>query len=194
MSHAYTTLWSRDRVEAATRHAGPAFRFDVLFGGPHVSLPSFRRAGVAPGDWVYPISVRAGAMHVLGRMRVTRVVSVDEFRRLEVDRAAKVGSFDLAVRIDGAPQDPSLWNTFLAPTCVNEVLLGEHGAPLLLDATVPPEDVRELRYTSRRGERPIKHVGPDGRITAIASLQGVYRLSDMSAERLAAVVERAEAE
>jgi hypothetical protein len=191
VSRAYTTLWSRDRVEAAVRQAGPAFRFETLFGGPHVSLPSFRRAGVVAGDWVYPVAVRAGALHVLGRMRVARLVSIDEFRALEVEQAAKVGPFDLAVRIGRRPDERVLWNTFLAPTCVDEVLLGTEGSPLLPNLTAPPEVVRDLRFTSRRGERPIKHVSPEGRITAIASLQGVYRLSDASAQQLAAVVGQA---
>ena len=189
MGRAYTTLWSRDRVEAAVRHAGPAFRFEALFGGPHVSLPSFRRAGVVAGDWVYPVAVRAGALHVLGRMRAARLVSVDEFRALEVGQAAKVGPFDLAARRH--PGEQVLWNAFLAPTCVDEVLLGADGSPFLPGLTAPPEVVRAVRFTSRRGERPIKHVSAEGRITAIASLQGVYRLSDDSAEQLAALVEDA---
>ena len=192
MSHAYTTFWSRERVEAATRHAGENFRFEMLFGGPHVSLPSFRRAGVTPGDTVYPIAVCAGAMRVLGRMRVARVVSVEEFRAIETERAAKVGPFDLAVRLEPPPQDaPGLWNTFLAPTCVNEVLLGAGGTSLLMNVTVPPDTLRAFRFTSRRGERAIKHLDADGRITSIVSLQGVFRLSDESAHRLAMIIERA---
>ena len=53
-------------------------RLTVLFGGPHTSEPSFRRATVQPGDLLYPVGVCDQVLYVLGRMRVQQVVPADE--------------------------------------------------------------------------------------------------------------------
>jgi hypothetical protein len=192
MSAVYTTLWSRDRCQAARKHAPTGFRFEILFGGPHTSLPGFGRAGVRPDDWIYLISVRDGLLHVLGRMNVARVMTAAEYRETSPDVAAQFGAFDLAVRVDDAPlRQPRARLEFLAPTCVDEVVMGRLGTPLLFEATVPCDQVGALRYTSRRGERPIKHVDETGRVRSTVSLQGVCRLADASAEILARVVDAA---
>jgi hypothetical protein len=52
---------------------------EVLFGGPHTSEPSFQRAGVTPGDYIYPVRVLTGTLYVLARMRVQRILSVAEW-------------------------------------------------------------------------------------------------------------------
>jgi hypothetical protein len=54
----------------------------VLFGGPHTSEPSFRRATVQPGDLLYPIGVCDQVLYVLGRMRVQEIVPVGGDRAL----------------------------------------------------------------------------------------------------------------
>lgn len=183
MPDSYTTLWNRDRVEAARRHAPADFRFEVLFGGPHQSLPSFRRAGVRPGDWIYPVQVRDFMLHVLGRMRVARVLTLAEFAAEFPDRAAGVGRVGFDERV-GALR-PEL--VYLAPTCTEDVVLGEEGTPLWFDLTVPGEAVAQLKYRSRRGERAVKHV-VDGRVKSHVSFDGVYRLAPESADVLADVV------
>lgn len=188
MGDAFTTLWNRERYDAARRHAPPDFRLDLLFGGPHTSMPQFRRAGARAGDWIYPITLRGGVLHLLGRMRVERVLDLAEFEEQSPERAAAYEPFDLAIR----PFDPHVRRPetlFLAPTCTDEVVIGEAGTPLLFDLMVPPDEVARLRYVSRRGERPIKHVNPDGRVTSVVSLQGIYRLAPASAAVLASLVE-----
>jgi hypothetical protein len=185
MADSYTTLWSRARVEAARRHAPADFRFDVLFGGPHQSLPSLRRAGVRPGDWIYPVQVRDFALYVLGRMRVARVLDLAEFAAEFPDRAAGVGRVGFNEMV--AVLRPEL--VYLAPTCTEDVAIGEEGTPLWFDLTVPGEAVAQLRYRSRRGERRVKHV-VDGRVKSHVSFDGVYRLAPDSADVLAGVVRR----
>ena len=46
----------------------------VLFGGPHLSEPSFRRAGVKVGDLLYPVAVSNRRVHVVARMRVREML------------------------------------------------------------------------------------------------------------------------
>lgn len=146
MSEAYTVYWPQDRWKRA---ATVAHRLTVLFGGPHTSEPSFRKATVQPGDVLYPIGVRDGVVYVFGRMRVQEIVPVggDEDYQLE-DYFARYG----------------MWR-FLAPTCTDEVVIGADGTGIRLDRPLPGEMLIRLTYRPRRGPRPVKHVSEDGRLT-----------------------------
>ena len=76
----------------------------------------------------------------------------------------------------------------MAPTCTDEVALGEEGTPLRLDVAVPPDVLERLRYCSAAGERGVKHV-EGGRLKSSVSLQGgTYRLSEASAREIEAVL------
>ena len=55
MSEAYTVFWTIDRWLGALSVGHKPL--PVLFGGPHLSEPSFRRAGVRVGDLLYPVGV-----------------------------------------------------------------------------------------------------------------------------------------
>jgi hypothetical protein len=70
MADAYTTFWTHERCDTLRRLGWSGRSLEVLFGGPHISEPSFRRACVRPGDDIYPIAVRNGILSVLGRVRV----------------------------------------------------------------------------------------------------------------------------
>ncbi|MFG2045618.1 hypothetical protein [Dactylosporangium sp. NPDC048998] len=50
---------------------------EVMFGGPHLSEPSFLRAKVSAGDVLYPIGVHRQVLLVFGRMRVREIVEAD---------------------------------------------------------------------------------------------------------------------
>jgi hypothetical protein len=76
---------------------------------------------------------------------------------------------------------------YLAPTCTEEVAVGEEGTSIRLDNAVPPDMLERLRFRSRRGERPLKHV-ENGRLKSIVSLQGIYRLSEASAAEFETLV------
>jgi len=57
------------------------------------------------------------------------------------------------------------------------------------DTVVPGNLLERLTYTSRRGERLLKHV-EDGRLIRSTSLQGIYRLAADSTEELDQLVRR----
>jgi hypothetical protein len=181
MSDAFTTYWSRSMLEALRRLGQEGAPLRVLFGGPHTSLPSFRRAGVRPGDLVYPVRAYQGALYLLGCLRVATTMSLETYIAEHPELFAGLnGGWPMATLENYLARRPEL--AWLAPTCVDEVVLGE-GTPIRLDVRVPPGVVDRLRYCSRRGERPLKHVD-DGRITHVISLQGVYRLAPESAAAL----------
>jgi hypothetical protein len=158
VSDAYTVFWPQDRCLAVRGAVMAERRLEVLFGGPHLSLPNFIRAKVTAGDLVYPIGVFAQRLHVLGRMRVTEVRGIE----------------------DGEADRFPLWR-FLAGGCVTETVLGVEGTLLRQDATVPAEALRRLTYRSRRATRTVKHVDDDGLLTRSLGVQGIYRLAEHSA-------------
>ena len=85
MADAYTMFWTRERCDALRRLGWAGRPLEVLFGGPHTSEPSFRRACVRPGDAIYPIAVRDGILYVLGRARVQRILTLEDYIEARAD-------------------------------------------------------------------------------------------------------------
>lgn len=158
--------WPQPRWQRAAALSQP---LTVLFGGPHTSEPSFRRATVQPGDLLYPIGVCGQVLYLFGRMRVQEIIEVDDDRLREY--LARYG----------------LWR-FLAPTCTSEVVIGSEGTRVLLDRPLPGDMLRRLTYLPRRGPRPVKHVSEDGRLVSAMSVQGIYRLAGSSVADFDAVL------
>jgi hypothetical protein len=166
VSEAYSVYWPQPRWRQAVGVSQP---LTVLFGGPHISEPSFRRATVQPGDLLYPIGVRDQVLYLFGRMRVQEIIEVD--KDLLREHLARHGA----------------WR-FLAPTCTTEVVIGSEGTSVILDRPLPGELLRRLTYLPRRGPRPVKHVSEDGRLVHAMSVQGIYRLTGSSVADFDAVL------
>lgn len=165
---AFTVYWPRDRVKRAEAEMSGR-RLEVMFGGPHQSEPSFRRAKVMPGDVVFPIYVRDRSLFVMGCMTVEEIIVFG------------AGQQDCARLKEYYQRFPD-WR-FLAPTCTDEVVLGK-GSPISAGAEVPVEVLRRFTYRSQRAERTLKHIDDDGRLTHSMGVQGIYRLAPHSAEDL----------
>ncbi|MFD5421508.1 hypothetical protein ACFWJT_26195 [Streptomyces sp. NPDC127069] len=167
MSNSYTTLWTNDLCRELGRSGYAGRRLTMLFGGPHQSLPSFRRAGVRPGDRIYPVRALATRLHVLGAMEVSRIIPYE-------DAGSVLHDDDYAKLLEWRP---------LKTGSVTEVITGPPGSALTFGTTVPPDLLERLTYTSRRGERTLKYVD-EGRLIRSVSLQGIYRLTSASAAEL----------
>ncbi len=180
MADSFTTLWSDDRCKLVTKYHLEGTFLGVLFGGPHTSEPSFRRAGVKAGDNIYPLRVKNGILYVIARMRVKEIISLEEYIERNPDLFASVErtrwpsvTFDNYLKLHHEIR-------FLAPTCTDEVVLGDESTPIRMDAAVSPDLLERLRFRSQRGERGLKHI-QNGRLKSVITLQGIYRLSDSSA-------------
>ncbi len=185
MADSFTTLWTADRCKLVTKYHLEGTPLRLLFGGPHTSEPGFRRAGVKAGDSIYPIRVEQGILYVIARMRVKEVISMEDYIErnpdlfVGVERSPWVSvTFDNYVKLH-----PEI--RFLAPTCTDEVVLGDGSTPIRLDTAIPPELLARLRFRSQKRERGLKHI-QDGRLKSVVSLQGIYRLSEASAAEIAA--------
>lgn len=170
MSEAYSVYWPQKRWLAAAVVAGQ--RLPVLFGGPHASEPSFRRAAVKPGDLLYPVGVRDQVLYVFARMQVADIIAVNGAGQPRLE--------DYLAGYQG-------WR-FLASMCTTEVVIGEEGTAVCLDRPVPGEILKRLIYRPRRGPRPVKHVSPDGMLMHSLGMQGIYRLAESSEADLRAIL------
>ena len=168
VADSYTALWTNDLCRELILGGFAGQRPTVLFGGPHQSRPSFRRAGVRPGDRIFAVRAWQAALHPVCSMEVQQII--------DYDRAGmELADEDYAGLIHWRP---------LKSGCINEVVLGPPGSPLRFDRPLPGEHLQHLTFTSRRGERKLKYV-EDGRLLRALSLQGIYRLTPESADVLA---------
>jgi hypothetical protein len=172
MSAAFTTLWTHD-VCRELRRDRVGLRPPVAFSGVHQSLPSWTSVGV--GDSVYALHVNRCVVYVVSRLRV-----VDKQRR------------------DCCGAAPATWRDPAYPGHDAWAVLGANGCgatpvhveatPIRFDVAIPGDLLGALSWRNRRGDtRTLKYV-VDGRLERSVSLQGVYRLTDESADQLAALL------
>jgi hypothetical protein len=174
VSESFTVFWTVDRLVGALAVGHKPL--PVLFGGPHLSEPSFRRAGVRVGDLLYPVAVLNRRVYVVGRMRVREILLL--------------GQEDGPTLIDQRFPQYKPWKV-LAPTCTEEVVVGVEGTTLRGDNDLPDEVLERLTFRSARGERPLRHVR-NGELSRSVGLHGIYRLSTASADDLASLIESPE--
>jgi hypothetical protein len=167
VSESYTVFWTMGRWLSALSVGHKPL--PVLFGGPHLSEPSFRRAGVKVGDLLYPVAVSNRRVHLVAQMRVREMVLL--------------GQEDGPTLIDQRFPQFKPWK-ILAPTCTDEVMIGFEGSVPRADLEIPAEVLVRLTFRSQRGERPLKYV-KNGELTRSIGLHGIYRLSQTSATDLA---------
>lgn len=153
---------------------------EFLFGGPHTSQPSFIKAGVRAGDVVYPVMVRNGMVHILAQVVAGRIVTVEEFIKAhpllyppELQKQSPDLTLDAGVALHP-------WLHALNWSCSDHVLLAQWSSSLGTGTVLPAPMLERLTYCSRRTERGVKGI-VDGRLTTIISIQGIYRLSSLSA-------------
>ena len=183
MNKCHTLLWTNDYCRKLKR-AGDAGRpLRVVFSGSHLSQPSLASFGVVPGDCIFVIRVDKGRLFLVGGLRIREYVTLDAYLRQVLglpESYASLGLFELEDRL--AKERPE-WGHLLPWGCLQAVALGD-GTPIAFDRIVPPDVVERMRFVSRQGERPIKHLA-DGLIKSTLGLQGgAYHLSDVSATEL----------
>jgi hypothetical protein len=171
VTESYTVFWTIDRWLGALALGHRPL--PVLFGGPHLSEPSFRRAGVKVGDLLYPVAVMNRQVYLIARMRVREMLLL--------------GQEDGSTLIDQRFPEFKLWK-LLAPTCTEEVVVGGEGTTLRADLPLPPDMLMRLTFRSQRGERPLKYV-KDGELARSVGLHGIYRLASGSADDMARLIE-----
>ena len=179
MSNAYTMYWTRQRCDALRRLGWAGRLLETLYGGGHLSEPSFLRAGVRSGDAVYPIAVRAGVLYLLGRTRVRRILAFEDFVKQHPPPV-----FSESLAFDEDYRAANLAMIALAGTCTSEAVECEDSTPLHFDLPVPPDVLARLHFCSQRRERDLSQHLRNGRLVQSLGVRGIYRLSESSAREL----------
>lgn len=187
MANAYTIFWTHNRYNTLRRLGWAGHQIEILFGGPHTSEPGFTHAGVRPGDLVYPITVRSGVLHVLGRAQVRSMLKLSDYIELHTHLFSPNPAECATKAFDRyRVAHPAIAS--LAPTCTNEVIECEESTPLRFDLTIPPDLLTRLRYRSQRRERDLSRYLQGERLVHSLAIQGIYRLSEPSARELEELV------
>ncbi len=184
MADSFTIYWARDRAEALKSLPKTAGMSKVLFGGPHQSQPSFRRAGVKAGDLVYPISISHGRLQILGMVSVNTIVDAADVMPSQFGLHVQNNN-EQWILDSGWPEE--FFYKVLCVTCVDEALLAlTHDGPF--DALYLSEQATDkLTFQNRRSMRKPKGV-EDGKIKMSLPFQGIYRLSTASADAFSQAV------
>ena len=151
-----------------------------LPGGPHLSLPSFRRRKVTHGDSVFLIGVRQGTLFRVARIDVEAALTLDEFMEKYDERPEDRPGFRDDLSYGASLRTWPKWN-FLFSTCTEEILVAADSTPLSDAHPVPTEMLAQLEYTGREGRRKVVKTLHDGKVSHISSLQGIFELTEESA-------------
>ncbi len=182
MSDSYTVFWKNDLCRWL-RNAGDAGRpLRFLFGGPHQSAPSLSRFGVRPGDWVFPVRVEKGCLHVISRMQVREFMPFADYLTTVLGLSdADIETNLFALEDWLRAERPELGHLIPPYACIDEVAVAATGESLVFDRPFPGELLTSIRYRSSKAERGLKYVD-GGKLTRSLGIEhGVYRLAPASA-------------
>jgi len=182
MANAFLVVFPRWRFKEYMRAGCVGQRLRVLFGGPHQSAPSFKTFGVLPGDSVYPVSVRSGVMHIVGRLDLDRILPVTRYLAMRFGMPAD-DNFPWWDAVDRLLAMKPKLLPLLPRGCITEAAVGKGRTTIRFDRAVPGEVLERLRLTSRTGpERALRYL-ENGQLKSVQTLLGrLYRLTDQSAE------------
>lgn len=181
---AYTVYFSGPRAKAL-RLAPADVPLPCLFGGPHISQPSFLRAGVQPGDRLFIVTVTKGTLYVLGAATVATLAQTDDLHPVEFHAHVDTTATDRWQARSGWSR-PAFFGALLT-TCVSEALTLTDAIGPFAPRPLPAADLNTLTYENRRGTRKPQGI-VDGKITKPLAFQGIYRLTPDSADRLDSVI------
>jgi hypothetical protein len=177
----FLVLWSKERHRELRRVADRQPTLSVIFGGPHLSLPSLSKFGVRPEDRIFPVFAEDRQLHLICGATVREIHPIRPFLTSEFGITAQQAA-------------GSLWTVWPAlkrrhpevahlrdDECVDEAAACE-STPLRFDRVVPPAILARLTFRSSKGERPLRQV-EDGQLKSTVSIQnGYFRLTPESAK------------
>ncbi|MEC7298111.1 MAG: hypothetical protein VXW43_05455 [Pseudomonadota bacterium] len=160
--------------------------FTCFFGGPHLGLPSFRRAKVQPGDRLYPVSVAGGQLLLLGAATVETISDEPDIHPRDFAPHLDMAVTERWIARSGWPA-PAFFGA-LCPTCATEALTLTDSLGPFRPRPLPAADLEAFTFLNARGTRRPDGV-TDGKITKPLAFQGIYRLAPHSAAALASLAQ-----
>lgn len=178
MPDSFVVMWTIERSRWLQR-VGDRGPLEVVFGGPHISMPSINAVQVE--DTVYPVSIMSGALYIIAGLKVEELLSPEDFVRqrlgMVVPPAKTWGELFWEIK----RSKPSIGHR-IPTTCADLAATGSNGSEIRFDRQVPSPDLSSIRLGPKHGrEQALKGV-VKGRLMNNFSLQGhVRRLSSQSA-------------
>jgi len=169
---AYTTYWPADWVKVILKN-GDSGPLSVIYGGEHRAQPPLGKVGV--GDMIYPVTLSAGVLYIMGRMRVKEIINADEY-------AARLGVF----------RRPLLWDEYtekykdtithqIPRTCADDAAVGIDST-LIIMRPFPADNIALVRLGPKPGqELPLKM--QNGSIS-INNFSGYFRRMSEETKRI----------
>jgi hypothetical protein len=186
----YLVLWPERRISWFGKLGEIGRPLTMMYGSPHGSAPSLKRYGIGPGDRIFIVSLKKGAVSVLARATVGTMITTDEYfrdhLRLSKEELA-LHLWTLSEKLEAERRDLGHRLPF---GCVDEVALFAECTPLTLGTEVPPKVLAAIRFQPKTGaERALPLV--DGKLKNVTPIQGhFFRLSPASARALDRLVAR----
>jgi hypothetical protein len=179
MANSFVVLWTLERCRWLQR-VGDKGPLEVVFGGPHTSMPSI--AALRTGDSIYSVFVSGGALHVIAGMSVEALVPPDDFVRQRLGITCPPGMMWDQLFCELKQSQPSVGHR-IPITCADLAAVSSKGSPIRFDRALNAADIAAIKLGPRPGhEQTLKGV-VDGQLKNNFSLQGhVRRLSTQSAE------------
>ncbi len=179
----HVVLWSQERVQWL-RRCGDDGPLEVIFGGPHISQPSLAKIRI--GDVICPVWVKEGQLHVLGALRVQRILAPETYlmERWGFQRERGLTWSNVRNSAEGRR-----FGHRVPHTCADLAAAGT-GTMLRWDRAVPAEALAALRFGPKPGKEVALKDVSDGLLTRSLSLQGhVRRACAETAVRLMGLVD-----
>lgn len=161
----YTMYWPDWMCDRAREQGLEGQPLRLLWGG-HNQDSRFSRFKVGPGDVVVPITAVDGVLFALGSLNVVEKTTAEPWVAAHPD--------DAKLRLHG---------------CGSELLVGDgQGKPLRFDRAFSGPQLEMWTFDGTDGPRPLKFL-EKGRLKKTMSLQGVYRVTEKTAEIIGKVLD-----
>ncbi|PJJ54894.1 hypothetical protein [Hymenobacter chitinivorans] len=179
--NSYFILWPNEWCKrlAQANDAGP---LQVVYGGPHISVPSLGK--VMPGDLIYSVAIKDGQLFILGKLEVEQIQDADSY--LKQQRVSKPdGELWDTLALPLLKQQPHLGH-LIPRSCIEKAATGL-GSNLRFDFSVPTAVAHMLRFGPKPGQEKELPQGKEGRVSHIG-LQGHFRRLSIDSAALVATL------
>ena len=182
--NSYFVLWPNDwcKLLAKANDAGP---LQVIYGGPHISVPSLGKVKV--GDTIYPIIIKSGQLFIIGQMQVERITQAEVYLQEQ-----NINRLDNNMWDTSAPklikQQPELGHR-IPRSCIDDAATGS-GTHFRFDFQVPTETISSLQFGPKPGQEKSLSINQEGKISHVAFQGHFRRLSVNSATLVADLMQK----
>ena len=180
MSEMYFTLWSKEycRWIKKCNDNGP---LEVIFGGPHTSLPSIRKIKI--GDTIIPVCIDNGQLFLISSLTVENILSPEIY---------------LFSRFNIKKPEKDLWDMYfienkeivtklvhrIPKTCADIAVIGGNGLAINFSRKIPDKLLPKLLFGPKGKEKQLSGINEEGKILKVFSLKGHIRRLNQESQKV----------